>query len=91
MLTLILSFTLAAGAEQMLAPVAILTEPTRGDLEIKVFAGRANTDEVFWFTADSIAQDIKALELERLIKALEGSPYAERGITPGYSSMKCYG
>jgi hypothetical protein len=79
MFALILSLSLAAGMEQMLEPVAILTETTRGTLEIKVFAGRANTDEVFWFTTDAIARDIKPAELERLIKALEGSPYAERG------------
>jgi len=79
MLAIILSLTLAVGMEQMLEPVAILTEPTRGDLEIKVFSGRANTDEVFWFTTDAITRDIRPAELERLVKALEGSPYAERG------------
>jgi hypothetical protein len=79
MLTLILSLSLAAGMEQLLEPVAILTEPTRSALEIKVYAGHANSDEVFWFTTDAIARDVKSAELERLIKALEGSPYAERG------------
>lgn len=65
--------------EQMLEPVAILTEPTHSALEMKVYEGRANPDEVMWFTTDAIARDIKPPELGRLIKALEGSPYAERG------------
>jgi hypothetical protein len=77
MITLILSFIFAAGTQQMMVPVSILTDSTQGNLEIKVFSGRANPDEVFWFTADAIARDIKSAELERLIKALEGSPYAE--------------
>jgi hypothetical protein len=79
MLAIILSLTLASGMELIQEPVAILTETTRASLEIKVLSGRANTDEVFWFTADAIARDIKSAETERLIKALEGSPYAERG------------
>ncbi len=79
MLAIILSLTLASGIELVQEPAAILTESTRASLEIKVFSGRANTDEVFWFTADAIAHDIKSAESERLVKALEGSPYAERG------------
>jgi hypothetical protein len=79
MLAIILSLTLGAGLDQMLEPVAILTEPTRNALEMKVYEGRANPDELFWFTTDAISRDIKPPELERLIKALEGSPYAERG------------
>ena len=78
MLTILLSLSLATGMEQMLEPISILTESTRGNLEIKVFSGRANTDETFWFTVDAISRDIKPQEIEGLIKALEGSPYAER-------------
>lgn len=79
MLATILSLTLASGMEQMLEPVAILTESTRGSLESKVFSGHANADEVFWLTVDALARNIKSAESERLVKALEGSPYAERG------------
>jgi hypothetical protein len=79
MFALILPIILATGMEQMLQPVAILTQPTRSTLEIKVYSGHADKDEVFWFTTDAIARDTKSAELERLIKALEGSPYAERG------------